>query len=386
MFTNPSKKSITKALQACSAVAAGDFEVRILDITETGELGDLMHAINLLIDRTDAYMRESKASLQYLSKNQTFRNISEKGMVGSYLEASQTINNAVAFVEEKNGQFLQMGTSCETKMNEVVSAISSSVSELNAATKTMREASNSANDQSITIAAGAEEASVNMSGVAGATEELTSAISEISRQVTQSSEFTADAVAKTDAMGNQINALADSSSKISKVVQLITDIAGQTNLLALNATIESARAGDAGKGFAVVASEVKTLAAQTEKATEDIVSQINEIQDATNEAVKANTEICATITQVNEIATTIATAVEQQGAATQEISRNVQEAATGTTEVSASISSVQSSTQETQDATRKVLASSEELAIQGEALSNMQERMCEFLSGMRKVG
>ena len=62
---------------------------------------------------------------------------------------------------------------------------------------------------------------------------------------------------------------------------LINDIASQTNLLALNATIEAARAGDAGKGFAVVASEVKSLATQTGKATEEIASQISEIQDAT---------------------------------------------------------------------------------------------------------
>ena len=68
---------------------------------------------------------------------------------------------------------------------------------------------------------------------------------------------------------------------IDEVVGFIRTIAGQTNLLALNATIEAARAGEAGRGFAVVASEVKALATQTAKATEEISSQIAEVQSAT---------------------------------------------------------------------------------------------------------
>ena len=79
------------------------------------------------------------------------------------------------------------------------------------------------------------------------------------------------------------------------MVELITNIAGQTNLLALNATIEAARAGDAGKGFAVVASEVKNLATQTARATEEIGSQIAQIQGATGQAVEAIKGITATI-------------------------------------------------------------------------------------------
>ena len=80
MFRTDNRSAMAKALAVCKAVADGDFEARVLDITEKGEAGEMLHAINLLIDRTDAYMRESKACLEYVSRNQYFRKIEERGM------------------------------------------------------------------------------------------------------------------------------------------------------------------------------------------------------------------------------------------------------------------------------------------------------------------
>lgn len=76
MFFKSNKTTIAKALKVCEAVAAGDFEARITDITETGDAALLCHAINQLIDRTDAYIRETRASLEYVSHNKYFRRIS----------------------------------------------------------------------------------------------------------------------------------------------------------------------------------------------------------------------------------------------------------------------------------------------------------------------
>ncbi|ACT60065.1 methyl-accepting chemotaxis protein [Hirschia baltica] len=74
-----------------------------------------------------------------------------------------------------------------------------------------------------------------------------------------------------------VSSLKQELDKVSNVAQTIEAIAGQTNLLALNATIEAARAGEAGRGFAVVAAEVKALAAQTENATKQISSTVDEL-------------------------------------------------------------------------------------------------------------
>lgn len=386
MFGNNSRSAIKKATRVCKAVAAGNFEERVLDINETGEAGELLHAINLLIDRTDAYMRESKACLGYVSRNQYFRLIAERGMVGSFAESAQTINNATKTVKKRSEEFSGIATRFEAQLESVVESVNTSVDQLETASQAVSSASSDAREKSVSVSAGAEEATANMQGVATATEELTSAIGEISRQVVHSATIAETAVGKTTLMSDQISGLADASEQIGAVVQLISEIADQTNLLALNATIEAARAGDAGRGFAIVAQEVKTLAGQTARATEDISQKVAEIQSATRSAVTGNDEIRETISNVREVSTTIASAVEEQSAATQEIARNVEEAAVGTGEVSASITGVSETAKDTQDAASDVLAASTELSVQGAVLKDLRGEMTEFLEELRKTG
>jgi methyl-accepting chemotaxis protein len=194
-------------------------------------------------------------------------------------------------------------------------------------------------------------------------------IREIARQVNQSSQISFEAVESAKRTNGIVQDLASTASKIGDVVQLINTIAGQTNLLALNATIEAARAGEAGKGFAVVASEVKNLATQTAKATDEIGSQIAQIQGATHEAVGAIHGIQTIIDQISTISTGIAAAMEEQGATTGEISRSVQDAAHGTGQVTESIESVKHGAGETGAAATQVLGAAQELARYAENLS-----------------
>jgi methyl-accepting chemotaxis protein len=182
-----------------------------------------------------------------------------------------------------------------------------------------------------------------------------------------------------DAAG-QVTGLSDAADQIGDVLALIQDIAEQTNLLALNATIEAARAGEAGKGFAVVASEVKSLATQTQKATEQIRQQIEGVQSESKTAVGAISGIREVIAQVTEISQSIAAAIEQQTAATSEIARNAQQAAAGTHEVSSSVQGVSEASQQASAASTELLASSNSLAEQGEAL---RERMKSFIEKVR---
>ena len=382
MFSNEYKSAVQKAVEVCEAVADGDFEARIINITEKGDSARLLHAINRLIDRSDAYVRETRASLEYVEMNKYFRRISVRGMTGAFGEASQVVNKAMDSMEQRVTDFSGVVGGFETQMGEVVEAVASAATELQASAQTLDTTSKSASEQSNVVATAAEQASANVGSVAAATEQLTNSVDEINQQVTQSTEATLVAVKEVEQTSNDISSLSEASDKIGQVVSLIADIAAQTNLLALNATIEAARAGEAGKGFAVVASEVKELADQTAKATDEIGNQISGIQSASVEAVGSIEMIGGTISKLNEIASAIAAAVEEQSAATREIARNIEQASSGTIEVSTNIKDVNEAISESGQAAGQVLEASNELAEKGEL---MRSGVSGFIEQVRKV-
>ena len=231
------------------------------------------------------------------------------------------------------------------------------------------------------VAKSAEEVTGNVETVAAAAEELSASVNEVNRFIGESQNKASTAVLEVEKTNATVETLADAAQRIGAVVSLIQDIASQTNLLALNATIEAARAGEAGKGFAVVANEVKHLANQTAKATEDISTQVSEIQDVTAGAVIAMRDISAIIKGIEDAISTIAGAAAHQSQSITEIAMNTHRAAHVVETVSENVARVTVVAQGIGELAHKRTGEAQQMSEQAEILS---QHVDEFIGNIQR--
>jgi methyl-accepting chemotaxis protein len=329
----------------------GDLETEIYRSRQKDEIAVMADALEVF--------RESMIKARALSTEQ------DKDRASKAERAARMESRIVAF---------------EASVRAALDNLQRSANSMEATAQGMSATADRSNGLVSAAAAAAGQTSSNVQSVSAGTEELSTSIAEIGRQVVNSAQVARKAVDEAGATDETMQGLADNASRISVVVDLIQVIASQTNLLALNATIEAARAGEAGRGFAVVASEVKSLASQTAKATDEIRTQISSMQQVTTSAVSAIRNIGQTIAEINDVTTAIAAAVEEQGTATREIARNIQHAAGGTSQVSSNITGVSAASTEAGAAASQVLNASAALRREAEGLRSDIDA---FLSNIR---
>jgi methyl-accepting chemotaxis protein len=346
-------RPLSKVTQTLREMAGGNLNAVIAEYKSNDEIGDLW--------KTTGQFKHALLEAEQLKVNQ--------------------VESEKRTAAERTSLLHKMANDFEQAVGGIVSSVSQAATQLQSSAQNMSGAATETSSQSLVVASASEQASANVQTVAAAAEELAASVAEISRQVNDSARIAGEAVTSAGRTSEKVQHLSHAAAKIGDIVNLITTIAEQTNLLALNATIEAARAGDAGKGFAVVASEVKNLAEQTGRATQEIASQISEIQNATSDSAHSINQITDIIGQLNTIATTIAAAVEQQGMATQEIARNVQQASIGTSEVSSNIAGVTRAAEESSVASTEVLNSASVLNQQSE---NLNREVGRFLTTVRQ--
>jgi methyl-accepting chemotaxis protein len=346
-------KPLTALTGAMRELAGGNFEVLLPGLGRRDELGEMAKAVD------------------------TFK---VKAVEKAALENEERMAETRKLDAQRRDVLHKLAADFESAVGTVVGTVSTASAQLETAAHKLTNTAETTEQLVIVVADASQAASTNVQTVAAASEELATSVSEVGRQVLESSKIAGEAVEQARQTDVRINQLSQAASRIGDVVKLITAIAEQTNLLALNATIEAARAGEAGRGFAVVAQEVKALASQTAKATDEIGTQIASMQSATAESVTAIKEIGTTINRVSEIASAIAAAVEEQGVATQEIARNVQNAAQGTAQVATNIDDVRSGAKETGTASAQVLDSARALSAEG---GRLKTEVGKFLATVR---
>jgi methyl-accepting chemotaxis protein len=302
-------RSITRPLAGLAAVmkrlAGGDTSAHIPATHAHDEIGEMARSV--IVFRDNMIERER-------------------------LAATQT--EAIAARERRGETIGAMIQQFQASIEQTLASLRGAVQRLEDASSRLYGAADTVSSEARAAEDRIGAASGNVSTAANSIEGLAASIGEIAAQAEKSTAVASRAVAESQRTVTTMSELANAATRIGEVIGLIQAIAGQTNLLALNATIEAARAGDAGRGFAVVASEVKSLAAQTARATEEVAAQIGSIQSTTADAAQAIEQVSAIIDEMSAIAATVAATVEEQNNAVLVIAEGVNrassEAKTGT--------------------------------------------------------
>ncbi|SHL68008.1 methyl-accepting chemotaxis protein [Phytopseudomonas punonensis] len=299
------------------------------------------------------------------------------GIYGSMRKAIDDVLAATRLIAQGD-LTVQVQVRGKDEMADVSTGFNSMVQAFRASLTQVEHSSHAVSEASVRLGASIERAKQSMNGQQGETEQVATAINEMTASVAdvaqntegaaraagqasqassnglavmQNTRMTIEALAsEVELSAQKVSALAVHSQEIGGVIEVIRNIADQTNLLALNAAIEAARAGEQGRGFAVVADEVRTLASRTQGSTEEIRRIIQELQQAMSAAVeqmktgqdkaqacvqsadqaaKSLGEINDEVEHIVGMNTQIASAAVQQHAVSEDINRNVIEIRNG---------------------------------------------------------
>ncbi len=217
-------------------VAGGDLSVKADEtlLARKDELGKIAEALNLLTDKLNSVISETKS----MSLN--------IGNAGSELSCSS--NNA----------------------SQASIQISSAVDDISKGAVTQADSVQTASTNTSDIGEDIDEISSHVKELDNAAGEMKRSCDNAMRAMESLIDSNNNVTLSVQEIGRTIQSTNESAKAIDQFSEAITHIASQTNLLSLNASIEAARAGEAGQGFAVVADEIRKLADQSKESADQI--------------------------------------------------------------------------------------------------------------------
>ena len=296
----------------------GNLDARLNTEHKSGTTLQLSEAINDLISVTAGVTRDVSLFLGTLADGDLSASI-DAPYHGAFGELKEDANLAVA------------------KLREVVSGIHVSADAVSSAAQQIHSGN-------YDLAVRTEQSAANLEETSSSMEEMTASVQHNAENASRASEVANDARDCATRGGEIVTravtameAINDSSNRISDIIAVIDEIAFQTNLLALNASVEAARAGEQGRGFAVVASEVRNLAGRSASAAKEIKDLIKDsVERVESGAMLVNqsgdtlTEIVRAVNDVADIVSAISVASQEQSEGISLVNRAITQLDEGT--------------------------------------------------------
>jgi methyl-accepting chemotaxis protein len=325
-----------------------------------GGYWEIIAGMNKTMDHVTGPLHEGmRVSGEYANGNFTARFDQKIEVHGDFKKFRQSLDNIGTQVSSSLGTVSREMSDLSAGTEEAAA----SVSEVTVGAGQIATNAQKVNENAEKSNASIEQVLKAMEDMSTAVQEVTTSMEKVSQHAKQANDEAkggavlaekveqdmGDIAASTETVFEIVKEIDKQMADITKIVELIRDLANQTNLLALNAAIEAARAGDAGRGFAVVASEVKSLAEESRVSAEKIEQMINDLNEATKNASAATTtsktlvtqgaqmsaqtlQAFRKITEVSEMvanaASEVAAAAEEQAATTEQITASVHEVET----------------------------------------------------------
>ncbi|AKH65597.1 MULTISPECIES: methyl-accepting chemotaxis protein [Photorhabdus] len=224
-----------------------------------------------------------------------------------------------------------------SKLREMQRSLVSSIASVKENTNLMYSGIQEITQGNTDLSSRTEEQAASLEETAASMEQLTATVKQNAENARQASELAVSA-SKTASKGGELtisvvetmDAIANSSQKISAIISVIDGIAFQTNILALNAAVEAARAGEQGRGFSVVAGEVRDLAQRSAEAAKEIkmlisesVQRVSQGSELVSDAGKTMNELVASVNRVTDLMAEIAAASDEQSRGIHQVAQAV---------------------------------------------------------------
>jgi methyl-accepting chemotaxis protein len=361
-------RSISRPLKEISSaaerMAAGDLDVRISRLRRMDEVGVLSQTFSIMTESLRG-MADVAGKIAGGDLRVSVKPHSEKDQLGT----------AFALMVEN----LQKMTS---QIAEGINVLSASANQISTSTTQLTAGAietATAVSQATTTVEEVRQAAQVSSQKAKVVSENARNVAQITLTGTKSTEDTITGITK---IRQQMEAIADSTVRLSEqtqtigqIVASVEDLAAQSNLLAVNASIEAAKAGEQGRGFAVVAQEVRTLAEQSKQATGQVRTILTDIQKATSAAVMATEQgskaVEAGVKQSNQAGESIRTLADSMTEAAQaatQIAASSQQQLIGVDQVASAMENVKQASNQNADSAKQLEAAVHNLKDLGQKL------------------